>query len=77
MVYVGVFFDEFRKNLDAEFSRLGKKAAWYSVEEALKNEEEIDQMLLPFLGGDDPLFGTRTSLDLGDFYNGKKGRVNY
>jgi mannose-6-phosphate isomerase class I len=70
--YVGVFFDEFRKNLDAEFSRLGKKAAWYSVEEALKNEEEIDQMLLPFLGGDDPLFGTRASLDLGDFYNGKK-----
>jgi mannose-6-phosphate isomerase class I len=70
--YVGVFFDEFRKNLDAEFSRLGKKVAWYSVDEALKDEEEIDQMLLPFLGGDDPLFGTRTSLDLGDFYNRKK-----
>jgi mannose-6-phosphate isomerase class I len=70
--YVGVFFDDFMKNLDAEFSRLGKKAAWYSVDEALKDEEEIDQMLLPFLGGDDPLFGTRASLDLGDFYNRKK-----
>jgi mannose-6-phosphate isomerase class I len=70
--FVGVFFDEFRKNLDVEFSRLGKKATWYSVDEALKDEEEIDQMLLPFLGGDDPLFGTRTSLDLGDFYNRKK-----
>ncbi|MEE4285444.1 MAG: class I mannose-6-phosphate isomerase, partial [Mariniphaga sp.] len=70
--YVGVFFDEFRKNLNAEFSRLGKSTHWYFVDEALKDEEEIDRMLLPFLGGDDPLFGTRTSLDLGDFFNKKK-----
>jgi len=70
--YVGVFFDDFRKNLDAEFSRLGKKAAWFSVEQALKDEEEIDRLVTPFLGGDDPLFGTRTDLEIEDFYSSDK-----
>jgi len=70
--YVGVFFDDFSKNLDAEFARLGKKVAWFSVEKALKEEAEIDRMIAPFLGGNDPLFGTRTSLVLSDFYDTDK-----
>jgi mannose-6-phosphate isomerase class I len=67
--YVGVYFDDFIKNLDAEFTSSGKKVAWISVEQALKDEEEIEKMVSPFLGGDDPLFGTRTTLDLADFYS--------
>jgi len=70
--YVGVFFDDFRKSLDAAFSLLGKKAAWFSVEQALKDEEEIDRLVTPFLGGDDPLFGTRTNLEIEDFYSRDK-----
>jgi mannose-6-phosphate isomerase class I len=70
--YVGVFFDDFRMNLDEVFSRLGKKATWFSVERTLKDEEEIELLVTPFLGGDDPLFGTRTNLEIEDFYSRDK-----
>jgi mannose-6-phosphate isomerase class I len=70
--YVGVFFDEFSKKLNAEFALLGKKIAWFTVDKALKEEVEIDRMIAPFLGGNDPLFGTRTNLVLSDFYDAGK-----
>jgi hypothetical protein len=70
--YIGVFFDDFSKKLDAEFARLGKKVAWFTMEKALKEEAEIDRMIAPFLGGNDPLFGTRTNLVLSDFYDAGK-----
>lgn len=70
--YGGVFFDGFCKKLDVIFKCAGKKVTWFSVKEALKEEKLIDQMIAPFLGGDDPLFGTRTSLNLSDFYDEHK-----
>ena len=70
--YVGIFFDDFSKKLNEEFSKLGKKVAWFSMEKALKEETEINRIIAPFLGGNDPLFGTRTSLDLSDFYDAGK-----
>ncbi len=70
--YVGVFFNDFQEKLNVEFIRLGVKVSWYSIDTALKEEAEIDKMVSPFLGGDDPLFGTRANLDLEDFYSRHK-----
>ena len=66
--YVGVFWDNFRAELDAALNRLGIKASWYAITDALLSEFEIDQMIAPFLGGDDPLFGTRYTGELADFF---------
>jgi mannose-6-phosphate isomerase class I len=70
--YAGVFFDDFRINLGAALSRLGKSTAWFSVEQALKDETEINRLTTPYLGGDDPLFGTRTDLKIEDFFHKDK-----
>ena len=70
--YIGVFYDDFKEKLDIEFNKLGKKAYWWDVYSAMKAPEAIDEMLKPYLGGDDPLFGTRCPLDLIDFFDKEK-----
>lgn len=67
--YVGVFFEDFRVEMDKAFRSLGFVATWIDVSTAMKTEGEINQMVEPFLGGDDPIFGKRTTLTLSDFFN--------
>lgn len=68
--FSGVFFHELRDTIDSilvnEF-KLSYK--WLDVSDYLKTAAVIDRMLEPFLGGGDPLFGTRTKLSLRDLYN--------
>jgi mannose-6-phosphate isomerase class I len=70
--YVGVFYKEFRVNLDAALLQIGIKAKWYDVDQALKSSSQIEELINPFLGGDDPIFGKRTSLQLADFFDSDK-----
>ena len=70
--YMGVFFEDFREKLHAELVKRGKSVTWKSVGDALKPEAEIDRMIEPFLGGDDPVFGKRTSLQLVNFFDSAK-----
>jgi mannose-6-phosphate isomerase class I len=66
--YIGVFYNDIKQKLEAEFGKLGLKTNWIDVSSFLKDEAVINDMVAPFLGGDDPLFGTRTTLELSDFY---------
>lgn len=66
--YVGVFYDHFKRQLEEAFDKIGKTVQWHDTSDALKSENEIDQMIEPFLGGDDPIFGRRTTLSLMDFF---------
>lgn len=70
--YVGVFFEEFRAQLNAAFIALGIKASWVNVECALKSEEEIDQLISPFMGEEDSIFGTRATIGLIDYFDSEK-----
>ncbi len=62
--YVGIFWEELRAGLEAA----GLKAQWIATADFLKPEVELDTMLAPFLGEDDPLFGRRFTGDLCDFF---------
>lgn len=70
--YAGVFFNEIRNRLEQELSSLGKSVNFISTADAFKTPGEIEQLIAPFLGGDDPLFGTRTTLKIKDFFQNEK-----
>lgn len=67
--YVGVYFDDLRARLDAALRARGATAVWYESRAALKPEPDINRLVQPFLGGDDPLFGTRFTGQLADFFD--------
>jgi mannose-6-phosphate isomerase class I len=67
--YVGVRFDLFVQELNRALCDEGVRPLWWSVDATLLPAEEIDRKIAPFLGGDDPIFGFRTSLGLGDFFD--------
>ncbi len=73
--YPGVMWDEFRMRLDAALAARNIRAAWTRAESLLKPAAEIDALISPFLGGDDPIFGKRFTGDLADFYAGGGGLV--
>jgi mannose-6-phosphate isomerase class I len=67
--YIGVFFNELKEEIDRILiHEHNRRAKWINIESFLKQTEEIDSIIKPFMGDDDPLFGTRTSLTLSDFF---------
>jgi mannose-6-phosphate isomerase class I len=70
--YLGVFYENVKNKLQNNFEKLGLKTNWIDTSQALKPEAEIDQLIAPYLGGDDPVFGTRTTLNLVDFFQPSK-----
>ena len=70
--FEGIGYEEFVAALEAEFSIRGLRSAVRFTAEALKPSDEVEGMISPFLGGDDPLFGTRTTLSLEDFFDTPK-----
>jgi mannose-6-phosphate isomerase class I len=70
--YQGVRFNDFISELNSVLAFSGIEPLWWNCQTAMKNPEEIDQMISPFLGGDDPLFGFRATLNLMDFFRPDK-----
>lgn len=66
--YVGNFWDRISVDLATELEKLGAKVNWLTMHDFLKPEAEIDQLVRPFLGSDDSVWGMKTTLDLKDFY---------
>ena len=60
--YVGVRFDLFRQELNRALTQLGIRPVWWSVDAALRPQEEIERLVAPYLGGAAPLVGVRPPL---------------
>lgn len=69
--YGGVPWEELRGTLAAAFERSGVNVRWQPVASALRPAREIEELVAPFLGGNDPLFGTRFTGQLRDFFDGR------
>jgi mannose-6-phosphate isomerase class I len=72
---MGVFWEHLRAQLDEALERRGVRAVWTDIAQALKPLPEISRLVAPFLGDDDPLFGTRFTGTLGDFFDPERLRT--
>lgn len=70
--YSGVDWDEVVTQLRIYSSNLGKTIRFSAISDAMLPEDTIDSLIAPFLGGTDPLFGYRTTLQLADFFDPDK-----
>jgi mannose-6-phosphate isomerase class I len=71
--YEGVFFEILRKDItEALIKNHEINAVWINASGFIKHEVEISKIVEPFLGGEDPVFGTRTNLSLIDFFDKEK-----
>lgn len=66
--YAGVFWQDLYEGIKNHCDAKGLKVQFHKVDEALKTNPEIDVLIAPFLGGQDPIFGRRTTLELQDFF---------
>ena len=66
--YPGVSISEIRDGLQPVFAR----ALWIDSREAMLSAAEIDQLVAPDLGGDDPVFGYMSRLVLEQFFDTEK-----
>jgi mannose-6-phosphate isomerase class I len=72
--YVGVLWQSLREQLDHALRQLGIHAVWRAIDEALLPNDAIENLIEPFTGGEDPLFGTRCMLHPRDFFDAGKLR---
>lgn len=67
--YIGVIWSDFAEQLEAALAWQGCEARFFDISNAMHSQETVNKELEPFLGGDDSIFGTRTSLGLADLFD--------
>lgn len=67
--YIGVYWEDLREAVDDLIAAQGQPITWINVADAMKPESDINVMIDPFLGGDDPIFGTRFTGRLENFFD--------
>ena len=70
--FIGVDWVEVINGLSFQFREMGKSLDILDIRRCLRPESEINTMVEPFLGGDDPIFGYRTNIDLNDYFDADK-----
>jgi hypothetical protein len=68
----GVLWTDFRERLTAALAEIGLTYEWLDVNEAGLAETDLNALIAPFLGGDDPIFGCRNTRPLRHFFDSEK-----
>ena len=67
--YIGVDWNEVISSIIAELKKQDKSYQVYDIKNCLKPEREINSLVVPYLGGDDPIFGYKTELRIQDYFD--------
>jgi mannose-6-phosphate isomerase class I len=66
--FSGVLWEEVQSCLEETFAKEGVKTGWIKAADFLKGERDVLDLVEPFLGERDAVWGTRTTLELEDFF---------
>ena len=72
MVILESFWDELIIKLGEELRKRGKNVRFFHSSVAMKDPQTIEKMIAPYLGGDNPLFGTITDKHLVNWFDENK-----
>lgn len=70
--YEGIIWKEIKSTLQNQITRSGLKVNFIETENFFKQQSEIDELVRPFLGEADAIWGTKCTLELNDFYWSEK-----
>ena len=70
--YAGIFWDKVQAALDREFTGMGLKIKWHRTDAFLKDAGTIQDLVSPFIGNEGDVWGTKTTLDITDFFETEK-----
>ncbi|SFN24504.1 Mannose-6-phosphate isomerase, class I [Chitinophaga sp. YR627] len=70
--YTGVFWDEIQDSLAVIFAEKEIRVKWHYTAAAMKDTATADQLVAPFTGEHGAVWGTRTTLQLTDFFDAQK-----
>lgn len=66
--YAGTLWEHVQSELEKEFHKKNVDVKWLKTIDFLKPEGMVDQLVQPFLGTPDSVWGTKTTLTLPDFF---------
>jgi mannose-6-phosphate isomerase class I len=67
--YVGVYWEEVQQYLHDEFEKQGLRVNWIRAAAYLKEPSQVQQLVEPFIGTENGVWGTRCTLQLADLFN--------
>ncbi|AMR34545.1 hypothetical protein A0256_13100 [Mucilaginibacter sp. PAMC 26640] len=66
--YVGVFWEEIKAQICLCLAKEGIVANWINTEDFLRSPAEVSELIEPFLGTEESVWGTKCTLTLADLY---------
>jgi mannose-6-phosphate isomerase class I len=64
----GVFWNAVQTAIDDELTKKGITVKWTYLADHLKDSQDIERLVTPFLGEEKSVWGTKTNLSLSDFF---------